>query len=132
VLYHTVAALSEPDESTKQLAMPMAEDPLRWNYPLLAQARRRVARAQHLSVTSAFLGPRAMRSLGLPAFVPPWYPMLRLPVNLARSAAALTRRGGIDRSAQRGDREQKALLRIMIGEDEATIGASASHVSRVA
>jgi hypothetical protein len=132
VLYHTVAALSEPDESTKQLAMPMAEDPLRWNYPLLAQVRRRLARAQHLSVTSAFLGPRAMRSLGLPAFVPPWYPMMRLPVNLVRSAAALARRGGIDRSAQRGDREQKTLLHIMIGEDEATIGASAAHVSRVA
>jgi hypothetical protein len=132
VLYHTVAALSEPDETTKQLAMPMAEDPLQWTYPLLASLRRRLARAQHLSVTSAYLGPRAMRSLGLPAYVPPWYPAMRLPVNLVRSAAALTRRGGLDRAAQRGNREQRALLRIMIGEGEATIGDSAAHVSRVA
>jgi hypothetical protein len=73
-----------------------------------------------------------MRSLGLPAYVPPWYPAMRLPVNLTRSAAALTRRGGLDRAAQRGDQEQKALLRIMIGDGEATIGESATHVSQVA
>ena len=132
VLYHTVAALSEPDESTKQLAMPMADDPLQWHYSGLAGLRRRLARAQHLSVTSGFLGPRAMRSLGLPAYVPPWYPIVKLPVNLARSTAALIRCGGADRAALRGERQQKALLRTMIGDDEATIGESAAHVSRVA
>ena len=132
VLYHTVAALSEPDESTKQLAMPMADDPLRWNYSRLAGVRRRLARAQHLSVTSGFLGPRAMRSLGLPAYVPPWYPIAKLPVNLVRSVAALGRRDGLDRAAIRGDQAQKALLCTMIGDTEATIGESAAHVSRVA
>jgi hypothetical protein len=128
VLYHTVSALSEPDESTKQLAMPMADDPLLWNYGHLQGLRRRIARAQHLSVTSGFLGPRAMRALGLSPYVVPWYPLLRLPVNLARSIAALTTPGGKDRWAQRGDREQKALLRTIIGDAEATIGESAAHV----
>jgi hypothetical protein len=132
VLYHTVAALSEPDESTKQLAMPMVDDPLRWHYRTAPGVRRRLARAQHLSVTSGFLGPRAMRALGLPAYVPPWYPALRLPVNLARSVAALATPGGLDRAAIRGDREQKALLHKMIGSGEATVGESAAHVSRVA
>ncbi|ULE34015.1 oxygenase MpaB family protein [Mycobacterium sp. IDR2000157661] len=132
VLYHTVAALSEPDESTKQLAMPMADDPMQWHYGTLGGVRRRLARAQHLSVTSGFLGPRAMRSLGLPTYVPPWYPLLKMPANLMRSAAALTRRGGLHRAASRGEREQKALLRTMIGDGEATIGESAAHVSRVA
>ena len=88
VLYHTVAALSEPDESTKKLAMPMVEDPLQWHYRTVPGLRRRLARAQHLSVTSGFLGPRTMRALGLPAYVPPWYPVVRMPVNLARSVAA--------------------------------------------
>ena len=32
VLYHTLTALSAPDESTKQLAAPMADDPLAWHY----------------------------------------------------------------------------------------------------
>ncbi|MCT7658331.1 oxygenase MpaB family protein [Mycobacterium deserti] len=132
VLYHTVAALSEPDESTRQLAMPMADDPLRWNYSRLAGVRRRLARAQHLSVTSGFLGPRAMRALGLSAYVPPWYPIVKLPVNLVRSVAALARRDGLDRAALRGEREQKALLRTMIGDDAATVGDSAAHVGRVA
>ncbi|WP_102143968.1 oxygenase MpaB family protein [Mycobacterium hubeiense] len=132
VLYHTLTALSEPDESTKQLAMPMADDPLAWLYRTLPGLRRRLARAQHLSVASGFLGPRAMRSLGLPAYVPPWYPVLRLPVNVARSVAAIAVPGGMDRAAARGSREQKALLRTMIGDDDATIGQSAAHVSQVA
>lgn len=132
VLYHTLTALARPDESTKQLAMPMADDPLAWHYRTLPNLRRRLARAQHLSVTSGFLGPRAMRALGLPAYIPPWYPLLRIPVNLARSVAALAIPGGMDRAAARGQREQKALLHTMIGDNEATIGDSAAHVSNVA
>ncbi len=132
VLYHTVSALSEPDESTKRLAVPMVEDPLDWQYRSMPGVRRRVARAQHLSVTSGFLGPRAMRALGLPAYVPPWYPVLRIPVNLARSVVALTLPGGMDRAAARGQREQKLLLRTMIGDGDATIGDSAAHMSGAA
>lgn len=129
VLYHTLTALSAPDESTRQLAAPMADDPLSWHYDTLPALRRRMARAQHLSVTSAFLGPRAMRMLGLPAFVPPWYPVLRLPLNVVRSALDMTLPGGMDRAARRGQREQAALLRTMIGESEVAIGDSATHVS---
>ena len=32
VLYHTLTALSAPDESTRQLAAPMADDPLAWHF----------------------------------------------------------------------------------------------------
>jgi hypothetical protein len=131
VLYHTLTALAAPDESTKQLAVPMADDPMAWNYRNLPGLRRRVARAQHLSVTSGFLGPRAMRALGL-AYVPPWYPLLRIPLNVTRSVAALTLPGGMERAATRGQREQEGLLHTMIGDAEATIGDSAAHVSRVA
>jgi hypothetical protein len=131
ILYHTLTALAAPDESTKQLAVPMAEDPMAWHYRNLPALRRRIARAQHLSVTSGFLGPRAMRSLGL-AYVPPWYPLLRIPVNVTRSMAALTLPGGMSRADNRGRREQEALLRTMIGDGEAAIGDSAAHVVRVA
>ncbi|WP_418004259.1 oxygenase MpaB family protein [Mycobacterium sp. PDNC021] len=131
ILYHTLTALAEPDESTKQLAMPMAEDPLAWNYRVLPGLRRRIAQVQHLSVTSAFLGPHAMRNLGL-TYVLPWYPIMRIPVNLALSVAALTLPGGMARADMRGQREQEALLRTMIGDSAATIGESAAHVSRVA
>jgi len=131
ILYQTLGALSEPDESTRQLAVPMADDPLEWHFRALAGVRRRIARSQHLSLTGSFLGPGTMRKLGLPAFVLPWYPLLRMPVNLARSAAALALPGGLDRAALRGRREQEDFMRTMMGGDDTAIGASA-HVMRVA
>lgn len=129
VLFHTLTALSNPDESTRQLAVPMVDDPLAWHYRTLPWLRRRLAWAQHMSVTSGFLGPRAMRALGLPTYMPPWFPLVRLPINVARSVAALARPGGLDRSARRGQREQEALLRTIIGDDEATIGGAAQHLT---
>ncbi|MGB3333987.1 MAG: oxygenase MpaB family protein [Mycobacterium sp.] len=131
ILCQTLGALSAPDETTKQLAAPMADDPLEWQFGAMAGVRRRIARAQHLSLTSSFLGPRTMRKLGLPVFVLPWYPLLRLPVNLVRSAAALALPGGRDRAARRGRREQEAFMRTMMGAEDTTIGASA-HVMAVA
>jgi hypothetical protein len=130
ILYQTLGALSKPDETTKQLATPMADDPLEWHYSAMTGLRRRIARSQHLSVTSSFLGPRTMRKLGLPAFVLPWYPLMRMPVNLARSLAALALPGGLDRAATRGRREQEEFMRTMMGGDDTTIGESA-HVMRV-
>ncbi|BBZ36482.1 oxygenase MpaB family protein [Mycolicibacterium confluentis] len=133
VLAHTLSALAAPDESTRQLAVPMIEDPLAWHYDALPGLRRRLARAQHLSITSAFLGRRAVRSLGLPSYSLPWYPLLRLPLNLSRSLTALTVPGGMERADHRGRREHRKLLRTMIGDDaSATIGESAAHVSHVA
>jgi hypothetical protein len=38
------------------------------------------------------------------------YPLLRIPINLTRSAAARCLPGGMDRAAAGGDREQKAWL----------------------
>jgi hypothetical protein len=131
VLFHTATALSIPDDSTQQLSVPMAEDPLSWHYRGARGLRRRLAWAEHLSVTSGFLGPRAMRTLGL-SYVLPWYPLLRIPVNVGRSVAAIALPGGRDRAATRGQREQKALLRTIIGDGEAKIGDSASHMSSVA
>lgn len=132
VLFHTLTALAQPDDSTRALAVPMAQDPMGWHFANLSGIRRRLARAQHLSVTSAFLGPRAMRALGLPACVLPWYPALRLPVNVLRSLRVLARPELADADAARGEREQKALLRTMIGDAAARIGDSAAHVVQVA
>jgi len=73
-----------------------------------------------------------MRTLGLPAYVPPWYPLMRIPINLTRSVAALCLPGGRDRAAVRGARQQKAFLRTIIGDGEAKIGNSAAHVSSAA
>jgi len=133
VLAHTLSALAEPDESSRQLAAPMVQDPLTWHYDTLPGLRRRFARAQHLSITSAFLGRRTQRALGLPTHALPWYLLLRLPVNVTRSVAALALPGGVEKADLRGQREHRKLLRTMIGEQaEATVGESAQHVGRVA
>ena len=124
-LYHTIGALSEPDETTRQLVRPMATDPLTWHLRAPTGLRRRLARARHLSITATYLGPRTMRELGLPMLVPPWYPALRIPVNLARSAAALLP-GGLERAGERGRAEQLRFLQEMIGTPAAAVGDSAA------
>ncbi|MCE5291886.1 MAG: DUF2236 domain-containing protein [Nocardiaceae bacterium] len=131
LLANTLAALSNPDETTQMLSKPMAEDPLKWNYKHFQWLRRRIAKNQHLSVTQMLLGPKAMRTLGLPAYVPPWYPIIRFPINVVRSTAALALPGGQDRAAERGWREMQDLMETMIGE-RPTIGESAAHVTRAA
>ncbi|MEU2041930.1 oxygenase MpaB family protein [Nocardia niwae] len=132
ILDHCLTAITNPDETSRQLARPMADDPLNWSYPNLPTLRGRLARAQHLSVSSAFLGPTAMRILGLPAYVPPWYPALRIPVNLVRTAYTHLAPGGLDRAAIQGRRQQEAFLQRLIGETSATIGHSAPPLERTA
>jgi hypothetical protein len=132
ILDHCLTAITNPDETSRQLARPMADDPLHWSYPDLPGLRGRLARAQHLSVSSAFLGPKAMRILGLPAYVPPWYPALRIPVNLVRTAYTHLTPGGLDRAAIHGRKQQEAFLQRLIGETSATIGHSAPQLERTA
>lgn len=129
LLCHLVSAQSEPDETSALLAAPMASDPLRWSFGSFEPVRRRLARAQHLSVAAAFLGPRTMRALGLPALVLPWYPAMRLPINLARSAYALSGAGRYRRCAERGGTEQWRFYDRITCGGGATIGASATSTT---
>ncbi|GAB3127943.1 oxygenase MpaB family protein [Tsukamurella serpentis] len=125
ILLQTSRALSTPDETSRALAQPMADDPLHWDYTRFAGVRRRIARSQHLSIATAFLGRSAVRKLGLPAVLP-WYPALRIPWHLVESAFDQLP-GGRERAAVRGDRSQAKFMRIL-GED-ATLGHSAHHVT---
>lgn len=129
LLCHLVSAQSDPDETSALLAAPMASDPLRWSFGAFEPVRRRLARAQHLSVAAAFLGPRTMRALGLPALVLPWYPAMRLPINLARSAYALSGAGRYRRCAERGGTEQWRFYDRITGGGGAAIGASAASAT---
>ncbi|MFD4406241.1 oxygenase MpaB family protein [Nocardia sp. NPDC058499] len=115
ILYHCLTAIMNPDETSRRLAVPLARDPLGWSYPNMARLRGQFARAQHLSLATAFLGPRSVHRLGLWPFMPPWYPLLRLPVNLMRSAAARFAPGGRARAAARGRRQQQRFLELLTG-----------------
>ncbi|MEU4311611.1 oxygenase MpaB family protein [Nocardia sp. NPDC024068] len=132
ILYHCMSSITNPDETTRRLALPMADDPLTWNYPNLPWLRGRIARAQHLSIASMYLGPGAMRQLGLPPYMPPWYPLLRLPVNLARSAAVRISPTARRLAEARGIREQEAFKRLLVGSGPAEVGRSAHHLQETA
>lgn len=126
LLYHSLTTMYQPDDTTRQLAAPMAADPLSWHYPRAQFLRRRIAWAAHLSITSGFNGPRGMRRLGLPAYMPPWYPVLRIPFNLTRTGLARLLPGGADRIARAGYSQQQAFIDTLIGPTaNAAIGTSA-------
>ena len=132
-IYHYLTALNAPDDTSRQLARPMAGDPLRWHYPNLAPIRRRVAWAQQLSITRAFIGRRAMQQLGLPTYMPPWYPAMRIPVNLIRTSLSIAIPGGRDRAARAGLRQQHNFIKTLIGpKAAAAIGDSATYLHRAA
>lgn len=130
VLRHTGAALATPDETSRQLATPMIDDPLQWRYPRLQGLRRRIAREQHLSLSSVLLGRQAMAALGLPWRPVPWYVALRLPVNGVRSMRAWLP-GGRARAAERGFRDAQAFMRIMTAAP-ATIGQTTTVAGHAA
>lgn len=115
ILYHTLTAIMNPDETSRRLATALDRDPLDWSYPNSATLRGRFARAQHLSIATAFLGPRSMHRLGLWPYMPPWYPLLRFPVNLVRSGSAQFVPGGRARAAARGRRQQQRFLELLTG-----------------
>jgi hypothetical protein len=126
ILFQTSRVLSTPDRTSRVLAQPMADDPLTWNYPRFTGIRRRIARSQHLSIATTYLGRAAMRELGVPTALP-WYPAVKIPINLVRSATAQLP-GGRARAAVRGDRSQAAFMRMLVDEP-ATVGQSAQHVT---
>ncbi|MGW5385354.1 oxygenase MpaB family protein [Nocardia sp. NPDC003963] len=115
ILYHCLTAITNPDDTSRRLAIPLARDPLTWAYPNLPGLRGQFARAQHLSIAAAFLGPRSLHRLGLWPYMPPWYPILRFPVNMVRSGSARLGAAGRPRAAARGRRQQERFLTLLTG-----------------
>ncbi|NKY49002.1 oxygenase MpaB family protein [Nocardia vermiculata] len=132
ILYHTMTAITNPDETSRQLAIPMRDEPLGWYFDRFPTLRRHIARSQHLSIATMFLGPAAMKKLGLPAYTVPWYPMTRIPVNVVRSCWARLVPGQFDRAAAKGRAGQEAFIRTLAGPQAAVIGESAEHISHAA
>lgn len=124
LLSQLLLSLANPDETSAQLARPMADEPLRRPYGRFAALRGRLERSKHLSISRLFLGQRGMRQLGLPARVLPWYPLLMLPVNLTRHVASRVVPGGKSRAASSGRRAQERFLALLSGKEAAVVGQS--------
>jgi len=117
-LYHNLLAQAPPDESSRQLGRPLADEPLQRRYRNLGWLRGRWNRAKHLSIARAFIGRRGMDALGLPQGVLPWYPLLSFGPRLGWHLAHRLVPGGRERLVRRGLKAQEDYLEVLFGEDE--------------
>ncbi|MCI5062585.1 MAG: DUF2236 domain-containing protein [Algiphilus sp.] len=111
LLYHFTLAQTPPDDSTRQLGRALMAESLDVPQPFPGRLRARFEQARHLSVTRLFVGRAGMRHLGLPVWMPPWYPALSAPWTLGWHLAHRLLPGGRQRLATRGRRAHEALVR---------------------
>lgn len=75
LLNHTYMTQSKPNESSKQLAKALSDEPLQRHYPHLQNLRRIIAYQQHLGMSHYFLGKDNMVKLGFEDLGIPWFPL---------------------------------------------------------
>jgi len=121
LLYQILLSQPTPDTSSRQLGRALMDEPLQRHYPRFAWLRGRYERARHISITRLFTDAQGMRDLGLPAWMPPWYPAIGIPLKLARHARSRVLPGGIERVARAGRAEQIDYLSVLFGEAEPAI-----------
>lgn len=127
LLFQIIGSFRGPDESSRLLGQALEREVAQIPYPHARPLRWRLEQAKHLSVTMLFAGPMGMRDLGLPSWVPPWYPLASFGLNLPKSLllrlapAALQRR--VERKGAKGRRE---LVQLHFGGDRPDL-ATFSH-----
>lgn len=127
LLYHITLAQTPPDETTRQLGRALMEETLGVPYAFPQRLRARFEQARHLSVTRMFVGGRGMRHLGLPAWMPPWYPAVSAPWTFGWHVAHRLLPGGRKRLARRGRRAHEELVRLHFGRQQQALADPASE-----
>jgi hypothetical protein len=126
MLYHMLlSVVGRPDDAGRQLANSLANEPLSRPYGFL---RKHFAREAHLSVNVFFLGLRGMENLGLPRRYIPWFPLVTMPFNMARS---LVSRFARKQFAVSGRRAQRAWVHSLVADKPKIGGAAAKIVEAV-
>jgi len=133
LMYHTMLTQSQPDWTSKELGRALADEPLS-RPPVkdqglvtyyLTLARQHFDYQKHLSTSCYFLNRTQMQSLGLPAKVWPWYPLLRTPWNLAETS--IRRSLPILKLRQRAGRQEQLDILAAYGIDGQYISPDQSH-----
>lgn len=106
LLYALLLSQAPPDESSRQLGRALMNEPLARPYPNFAKLRARYIQARANSITRLFVGRRGMRDLGLPVWMPPWYPALAAPRNIIYHTGARLLPGGLRRAERAGRQAQ--------------------------
>jgi hypothetical protein len=134
-LYQNMLSQAPPDESSRLLGAALVDEPLMHFYANLRWLRGRWNRAKHLSIVRTYLGAKAMRALGMPRWVMPWYPALTVGPRLLVHALHRLFPGGRERLIERGLAEQQACIRTLFGSSDPRIAAAhvmAAHASQTA
>lgn len=116
LLYHTFMTQSKPDHTSRELGLALSREPLERRFPVLQGLRRQLAYHQHLSTSRFFLGRQAMRELGLPENVLPWYPLLSAGPRLLAYSGQRLLPATRQRLERRGRQAQLAALASIFGE----------------
>lgn len=127
LLYHTLMTQSRTDETSRELANALAQEPLERHFPQFEEIRRKLAYHQHLSVSRYFLGKDKMERLGLPSGELPWFPLLTLGPRFAlytgQRLLPMLREG----QEARGRKAQVDALASMFGDREQGIIKPGEH-----
>jgi hypothetical protein len=125
-LYQNVLSQPPPDESSRLLGAALVDEPLMHFYPNLRWLRGRWNRAKHLSIARMYLGADALKALGMPHRVLPWYPLLTVGPRLLWHGLHRVVPRGRDRLIERGLAEQLACIPAVFGPNHP--GIAATHV----
>ncbi len=127
-LYRNILSQPPPDESSRLLGAALIDEPLMHFYPNLKWLRGHWNKEKHLSIARTYLGAEAMKALGMPHRVNPWYPALTVGPRLLWHALHRAIPGGRDRLVERGLAAQAACIPTVFGPNRPKIAAA--HVIR--
>jgi hypothetical protein len=118
LLNHTYMTQTPPDDSSKELALSLAQEPLERSYPQFQTLRRKLAYQQHLGMSRYFLGKNNLQRLGFEDPGLPWYPLISNGPRAVAYTAAHFIPGQRSKQQQRGRRAQREMMASMFGDRE--------------
>lgn len=113
LLNHTYMTQSKPNETSRELAKALSEEPLQRRYTHHQNLRRSISYHQHLGMSHYFLGKENMARLGFQNLSIPWFPLIsNVPRVMNYSALRLT--PGLRKvQIQKGRQQQLAMMNAM-------------------
>ena len=121
MLYHNLLSQPMADADSQRLARSLADEPLNRSYPTFKTLRQHTAKWLQLSLARACMDNATLRSLGLPVWQLPWYPLIAIPRNQLIHRTARLLPHGHDWLVRRGRAEQAAILPILFGDSAPAI-----------
>lgn len=120
-LYQNLLSQATADESSRQLGRALMDEPLHRHYSANSWLTGHWNKQVHLSIIRLFVGKHGMQALGLPRWIPPWYPILFAPLNASWCTLNRLTPGGKERLRRIGRKAQQRQLRTLFGEDQPAI-----------